>query len=522
MQHQTYTYTQKPNKKRNKFIFGAGFLIGAIVFASLYQVTVYFSTDESCMMCHVHPHVEKSWQLSTHVNNRSGVKVHCVDCHLPPKHQTVNHYMAKASLGIKDVWSFLTKDSADFRWEIKSELEHAVKYIPNESCKECHRNLFPAGITDDGITAHLYYEENEKKLDLQCISCHLDVGHYNPNYKHGKMTGIPGLGENSSSGGVIFDKATEVATFADYTEQIPGTSVSFNMIAIPGGTFRMGSTEKEDFHKPDESPVREVTVSPFFMAEVETTWTQFWAFYANTMSEGRTPPEKVYANNSNPNVDAISGPTPPFGLPDQGWGFGDRPAITMTHYAAETFCQWLSKKTGKKYRLPTEAEWEYAARGGTETPYFFAGKPKDFSDEGFWRKFFAAKTDSIGAYVIYAKNSLNKTQEPASVKANPFGLKNMLGNVMEYCADRYDAEAYGRSGESVTNPLVAEGEEWVVRGGNYTSDAADVRAAARDCSRHEAWLKTDPQQPKSIWWYSDMRGIGFRVVCEANESIQQK
>lgn len=430
--------------------------------------------------------------------------------------------MAKAGLGIKDVWGFLTKDSADFRWEMKSELEHAVKYIPNESCKECHQNLFPAGITDDGITAHLYYEENEAKLDLQCISCHLDVGHYNPNYKHGKMTGIPGLSENSNSEGILFDRATEVTTFANYTEHIPGTSVSFNMIAIPGGTFRMGSTDKEDFHKPDESPVREVTVSPFFMAEIETTWEQFWAFYANTMSEGRTPPEKVYANNSNPNVDAISGPTPPFGLPDQGWGFGNRPAITMTHYAAETFCQWLSKKTGKKYRLPTEAEWEYAARGGTETPYFFPGKPKDFSDQGFWRKFFAAKTDSISAYVIYAKNSLNRTQEPSSVKANLYGLKNMLGNVMEYCADKYDPEAYGKSGENVTNPLVTEGEEWVVRGGNYTSDAADVRAAARNCSRHEAWLKTDPQQPKSIWWYSDMRGIGFRVVCETNELTQSK
>jgi Uncharacterized conserved protein len=119
------------------------------------------------------------------------------------------------------------------------------------------------------------------------------------------------------------------------------------MKAIPGGSFKMGSPEKEPLRGEDEGPVRNVTVSPFFMAEVEVTWDQYWAFYGNTMSEGRTPPETVYANNSNPDVDAISGPTPPFGFPDQGWGSGNRPAITMTHYAAETFCQWLSKKTGK-------------------------------------------------------------------------------------------------------------------------------------------------------------------------------
>ena len=73
------------------------------------------------------------------------------------------------------------------------------------------------------------------------------------------------------------------------------------------------------------------------------------------------------------------------------------------------------------------------------------------------------------------------------------------------------------SGSSATDPLVTEGTEWVVRGGNYTSDAADLRCASRDYTKHEAWLKTDPQQPKSIWWYSDIRGIGFRVVCEPNK-----
>jgi len=505
--------------KKRSFIFIVGLIIGAGIIISTYLTSVYFSTDESCMICHVHPHVEDSWKLSKHVNNGSGVKVHCVDCHLPPRNNTWDHYTAKAHLGLRDVWGYLTKDSADFNWEMLSELEHAVKYIPNESCKECHQNLFPEGITPDGITAHIYYDENEKKLDLQCISCHLDAGHYNPNYNHSKMTGIPGAGVSTVvDTSLYFKEPTKVTSFTSYTEQIPGTPVSFKMQAIPGGTFQMGSSEKEPFHKADEAPVRNVTVSQFFMAEVETTWDQYWAFYAQTMSEGRTLPETVYANNSNPDVDAVSGPTPPFGFPDQGWGSGDRPAITMTHYAAETFCQWLSLKTGKKYRLPTEAEWEYAARGGTETPYFFTGSPKDYSNEGFWRKFFDAKTDSITDYVIYKNNSNNKTQEPDLVKANPFGLKNMLGNVMEYCADKYDPNAYSK-GADVTNPLVTEGEEWVVRGGNYASDAANVRSAARDYSRHDEWLKTDPQQPKSIWWYSDIRGIGFRVVCEPESAI---
>ena len=407
--------------KGKTFILLVGLLLGAGIMVAVYKTSVYFSSDESCMMCHVHPHAEDSWKLSKHVNNGSGVKTHCVACHLPPQSDTWNHYTAKAKLGLKDVWSFMTKDSADFDWNTKSELEHAVKYIPNESCKECHQNLFPEGINQDGITAHLYYDENEKKLDLQCISCHLDAGHYNPDYKHGKLTGIPGAATATVDTSLYFKTATPVTSFTDYTEQIPGTAVAFKMVAIPGGTFKMGSTDKEPFHKADEAPVRNVTVSPFFMAEVEVTWDQYWAFYGQTMSEGRTPPETVYANNSNPDVDAISGPTPPFGFPDQGWGAGDRPAITMTHYAAETFCQWLSKQTGKKYRLPTEAEWEYAARGGTETPYFFTGNPKDFSDQGFWRKFFDAKTDSISSFVIYAKNSKNRTQEPGEVKANPFG-----------------------------------------------------------------------------------------------------
>jgi formylglycine-generating enzyme required for sulfatase activity/nitrate/TMAO reductase-like tetraheme cytochrome c subunit len=514
----------KPKKKfhrRKGFFLSLGIIIGVILIAALYQTSVYFSSNESCMMCHVHPHAEESWRLSTHVNNGSGVMVNCVDCHLPPKDNTWDHYTAKVALGARDVWGYLTRDTADFNWEMKSELEHAVKYIPNESCVKCHQNLFPQGVTDEGVTAHLYYEENAEKLDLQCISCHLDAGHYNPNYSHGQMTGIPGMGASYEvDTSLYYKEATEVISFADYTERIPGTAVSFNMKAISGGNFSMGSPGKEAFRNTDESPQHEVSLDPFFMAEVETTWNQYWAFYASTMSEGRTPPEVVYENNLKAmDVDAISGPTAPFGYPDQGWGQDDRPAITMTHYAAETFCQWLSEKTGKRYRLPTEAEWEYAARGGTTSAYFFPGSPKDFSEHGFMRNIFKPKTDSISAYVVYDKNSNSRTQPPSFVLPNPYGLRNMLGNVMEYCADRYDPDAYSKRSGITANPLVTEGDEWVVRGGHYNSDAADVRSARRAHTSHDDWMRTDPQQPKSIWWYSDIKGVGFRVVCEPDSSI---
>lgn len=505
-------------KRKHLFLL---FVIGVVVGVSLMFVVIsaynYTSTDSYCQSCHVHPEADESWMQSIHVNNESGVTVHCVECHLPRK-KGPHQWISKTKLGLGDLWSYMTKDSADIDWESKRQLENAVKYIPNESCKDCHTNLFPANISDEAVTAHLYYTDKEEELDLQCISCHLNAGHDLPNFAHEKFSGVAGNNANDSK--ERYTRSTEVKNFENYTEYIPGTSASFNMKAIPGGTFKMGSADGEAFRNDDEGPIREVTLSPFYMAELEVTWEQYWAFYGETYSEGRILPEQVYANNTKAvDVDGISGPTPPFGFPDQGWGGVERPAITMTHYSAEVFCQWLSAKTGKKYRLPTEAEWEYAARGGTETPYFFEGSPKKYSSYGFWRKFFDPDTAVINSYVAYQLNSGNKTKEPAGIAPNPFGLKNMLGNVMEYCSDYYAADAYSQTESQVTDPKgPSTGEEHVVRGGAYTDDASMVRCAARAHTRHADWLKTDPQQPKSIWWYSDIKGIGFRVVCSAEDA----
>ncbi|MDR0386255.1 MAG: SUMF1/EgtB/PvdO family nonheme iron enzyme [Prevotellaceae bacterium] len=506
-----YKRKKKKNFRRKIFrIFFAGLIAGGLLMFFGNKYLDYTSSDEYCISCHIHPQADELWTRSSHHNTKSGVVIHCTDCHLPPK-GSFNHLWTKGKMGLKDMWSYYTEDSASFDWQHRSRLEYAVKIVYNESCEKCHENLFTTGLSSKGAIAHLYYADNREKLDLQCISCHLDVGHYNPDYSH-DVNDLFGSDESESR--EIYDSATKLTGFENFTEKVPGTAVAFNMIAIPGGTFMMGSPDNEPYRKNDEGPVREVTVSPFYMSEIEVVWSDYESFFRETRSEGRLDPNMVMEKNRNA-VDAVSGPTPFYGQADQGWGFGKSPAITMSHYAAQIYCQWLSIKTGKKYRLPTEAEWEYAARGNTSSPYFFKGSPKKFTRDRWWNDIFGVDTAVINSYVIYAENSGNRTQHAESVAPNPFGLKNMLGNVMEYCSDWYSETAYSETPGRVTNPKGPEdGVEHVVRGGSFSSDAKDLRSASRDWTRTDEWLKTDPQSPKSIWWLSDCSKIGFRVVCE--------
>lgn len=171
--------------------------------------------------------------------------------------------------------------------------------------------------------------------------------------------------------------------------------------------------------------------------------------------------------------------------------------------------------SNKKYRLPTEAEWEYAARGGTKSTYFFEGNVKDYAVISLKSKLMGVDTSVINSYVIYDENSRGKTESARAVAANPYGLKHMLGNVAEFCLDIYDKDAYGNKTHPSVNPAGPGGEgEHVIRGGSFRSNAMGLRLANRDKTSHDAWMKTDPQIPKSLWWYSDSYHVGFRVVCE--------
>lgn len=139
------------------------------------------------------------------------------------------------------------------------------------------------------------------------------------------------------------------------------------------------------------------------------------------------------------------------------------------------------------------------------------------------KKILKPDTAAIASHVIYKVNSNSRTQEPVSVDANPFGLKNMLGNVAEFCLDYYSPETYRADTVAAVNPRgPVKGTEHVIRGGSFKSDAKETRSAARDFTKTKAWLVTDPQLPKSIWWYSDVIDVGFRVVCEPDSSIIRK
>lgn len=492
---------RKKNSLFSKFLI---FFLGIIFFLILNIGYEESSTNEFCESCHLHPQATQSWKLGPHVYNKSGVMVNCVDCHLPPS--GFAKFSAKVTTGLRDFYGYVFKDSASFNWEQKSRREYAVDHVYKSGCLNCHKNLFPPKLSKKGEDAHIYYDQ--KPDELRCINCHLETGHY-----HEKSDEIEEVPVNTE----IYMSATEIDSFINFKEKIPGSVIDFDMIAIQGGTFKMGSPIDESFRKHDEGPQVDVKVSNFWIAKTEVTWDEYFVYLRETGKEGRTE-DQVKAMELDKNVDAISGPTPFYGNPDQGWGRGKRPAITMTHYGAKKYCEWLSIKTGKKYRLPTEAEWEYACRANTKGAYFFVGDPSNFTSKGFWKSLFGVDTTTISTYVLYYENSNDKTGLANQVSENPFGLKNMLGNVWEFCSDYYSEEIYNTyNNHPIVNPKgPAEGNEFVIKGGSFKSDASDVRIATRDHTKQDAWLLTDPQIPKSIWWYSDCNDVGFRVVCEAN------
>ena len=144
---------------------------------------------------------------------------------------------------------------------------------------------------------------------------------------------------------------------APYKVTIPNTTIDYSMAPVPAGEFLMGAAGSNA--RPDEQPQHKVRLDPFWMQAHEVTWDAYLMFMFADQAKESTSPDAL--------VDALSRPTAPFVEMSFGRGNNGFPAISMTQHAANKFAEWLSAKTGEFYRLPTEAEWEYACKAGTET-----------------------------------------------------------------------------------------------------------------------------------------------------------
>jgi formylglycine-generating enzyme required for sulfatase activity len=324
---------------------------------------------------------------------------------------------------------------------------------------------------------------------------------------HGAPT--PGLVARKPADGRCVQ--TDRGYMVPYTVTLPNSDVTFEMIPIPGGEFLLGSPPDEPGRQPSEGPQLKVRVAPFWMARTEVTWAeykQYMALYQVFKKFVSNQTREVTEANK---VDAITAPTELY-EPSFTFEYGDDPqqaAVTMTQLAAKHYGQWLSGVTGQQYRLPSEAEWEYACRAGTTTPWSFGDDPAKLGDYAW----FSGNSDDAGQHQVAQK------------KPNPWGLHDMHGNVAEWVLDEYADEGFqrlqGKENLTAIETILWPRTLWprMVKGGSWENDAAACRCASKMGSNDEDWKANDPNLPKSPWWFTDdpARGVGFRLIRPLQE-----
>lgn len=241
------------------------------------------------------------------------------------------------------------------------------------------------------------------------------------------------------------------------------------MVVVPAGQFAMGSEDSELGHNANEAPQHKVTFArPFAIGKYEVTFAEWDACVAEKMCAA---------------------------VPDDGWGRGRRPVIHVNFEMAEGYVRWLSKKTGKQYRLPSEAEWEYAARGGSTTPWFWSDESTracEFGNVGDE----TLKSEHPDWPLHSCKDGHAKTSPVGSFKPNKFGLYDTTGNVWEWVADCYN-ETYQGAPADGSAWLTGDCVRRIDRGGGWYNKPEAVRSALR-------YAGSDPKRQNNT--------LGFRVV----------
>ncbi len=287
-----------------------------------------------------------------------------------------------------------------------------------------------------------------------------------------------------------------------YKQQIPGSAVTFEMLPIPAGEFVQGS-EKQDAPA-DETPPVKVKVPPFWMGKCEVTWAEYKLFMQLCSVFEKFEEQGIREVSKDNQIDAVTAPSK---LYDPSFTFqaGEdprQPAVSMSQFAAKQYTKWLSLLTGEFYRLPTESEWEYACRAGSQSAYFFG------DDDSQLEK-----------YAWFEDNADYETHFVGQKLPNAWGLHDVLGNASEWVVDEYQEDWYQKlQGRLFTT---AETIRWptklfprVLRGGSINSAAADCRSAIRRGSNDDDLRSYDPNTPKSPWWFAsdEALDIGFRIV----------
>lgn len=284
----------------------------------------------------------------------------------------------------------------------------------------------------------------------------------------------------------LYSQTVKDSSFQTYDQQIGGTSIKFKMVAIAPGSFAWKSSSRDKTTTDNEMQVK---LDAFWIEEHEVTYDEYILFADE-------------AADAEPKPDGITRPSPPYIDFTLGMGkSGGFPANSMSQYAAIMYCKWLYKKTGIFFRLPSEAEWEYACRAGR--------KPSDEIDK---------EKNVLKDVVWFNGNSENRYHKVMQLKPNAWGLYDMQGNVAEWTLDVFTESYADQLKRNAVNPVFIPLKKYpvTIKGGSYRDEAGDTRCGSRIPSDPK-WNARDPQIPRSKWWNTDAPFLGFRIVRPRNQ-----
>ena len=301
---------------------------------------------------------------------------------------------------------------------------------------------------------------------------------------HKRILDYQGIKKKTNNG-----KEEELIAFQDPL----ASGAKIDMLPVKGGEFTWRREEKDDILK--------VSLSPFWMSKHEITWEAYEPFMLSPIPRQKDgqPLDFMRAQIKN-DIEFIARPTPPYHPMTFGMKRDGHPALSMTQHAANKYCQWVSFQTGHFYRLPTEAEWEFACRSGSNT-------------NSSW----GADAQKAVEYAWFGGDASTHYNIPGQKKPNLLGFHDMHGNVLEWTLDQYvpNRREYFTK-DKVHNPWVKATKPYphVTKGGHWQQSLKEISAAARHQST-PIWKVADPQRPRSLWYHTTTPWLGLRIVRPA-------